>query len=46
MPSNIAETKEEQQIMRLEELGFGDKIKAIKVVDLFVFDQLDTLDRS
>ena len=45
MPSNVTETKEEQQVMRIEELGFGDKSKDDKIVDWFVFDRLDTLNR-
>ena len=32
--------------MGLEELEFGDKSKDDKIVDWFVFDRLDTLNRS
>ena len=45
-PSDVVETKEEQQIMGLEELGFGDKSKDDKIKDWSVFDRLDTLNRS
>ena len=34
-PSDVAETKEEQQIMGLEELGLRDKSKDNEIVDLF-----------
>jgi hypothetical protein len=32
-PSDIIEMKEEQQIMGLEELEFGEKVKTIKEID-------------
>ena len=32
--------------MGLEELEFGDKSKDDKIIDWFVFDRLDTLNRS
>ena len=35
MPSNVAEMKEEQQIMWLEKLEFRDKSKDNEIVDLF-----------
>ena len=35
MPSDVAETKEEQRIMGLEELGLRDKSKGNEIVDLF-----------
>ena len=35
MPSDIAETKEEQRIMGLEKLGLRDKSKGNEIVDLF-----------
>ena len=34
MPSDIAETKEEQRIMGLEKLGLRDKSKGNEIVDL------------
>jgi len=34
---DIVETKEEQQIIGLEELGFGGNIKVIKIVNRCVF---------
>ena len=34
-PSDVAEMKEEQQIMGLEELGLRDKSKDNELVDLF-----------
>ena len=34
-PSDVAETKEEQQIMGLKELGLRDKSKDNEIVDLF-----------
>ena len=34
-PSDVAEMKEEQQIMGLEELGLRDKSKDNEIVDLF-----------
>jgi hypothetical protein len=36
-PSNVIEMKEEQEIWRLEELGFEKKINTINVVNWFVF---------
>ena len=35
MPSDFAETKEEQRIMGLEKLGLRDKSKGDEIVDLF-----------
>ena len=35
MHSDVAETKEEQRIMRLEKLGLRDKSKDNEIVDLF-----------
>ena len=36
-PLDVVETQEEQKIWGLEELGFGEKVKMIKIVDWFVF---------
>ena len=36
-PLDVVETQEEKKIWGLEELGFGEKVKTIKIVDWFVF---------
>jgi len=35
MPSDVAETKEEQRIIGLEKLGLRDKNKGNEIIDLF-----------
>jgi len=36
-PLDVVETQGEKKIWGLEELGFGEKVKTIKIVDWFVF---------
>ena len=45
MPSYVVETKEEQHIIGLEELGLRDKSKGNEIVDLFCI-LIDSMSQS